>query len=163
MHLLDANVFIDAKRNHYRFELCPGFWDWLDHARDRGVVASIEKVKGELVDAADELSDWAKARPEFFLEPDDDVVTSMSALTTWTYAQNFTSAARDEFLAAADYYLVAHAHAHGHVVVTHERPAPEARRKIKIPDACNALGVAWMSPFDMLIAEGAEFVLPGTP
>ncbi len=61
MYLLDANVFIDAKRNHYRFDPCPGFWEWLDHAHEMDVVASIEKVRSELVGTEDELSDWARA------------------------------------------------------------------------------------------------------
>lgn len=29
-YLLDANVFIEAKRRHYGFDFCPAFWDWLD-------------------------------------------------------------------------------------------------------------------------------------
>lgn len=159
MYLLDANVFINAKRNHYRFDVCPGFWEWLDHAHEINVVASIEKVRSELVGTEDELSDWAQSRPDFFLDPDDGVVASMGGLSSWTYSQDFTSAARAEFLAAADYYLVAHAHAHGDVVITHERPAPEARRRIKIPDACDAFAVRWMSPFDMLTNESATFIL----
>lgn len=43
--------------------------------------------------------------------------------------------------------------------MTHERPAPEARRRVKIPDACDALGVRCMSPFDMLTDEAATFIL----
>jgi hypothetical protein len=27
-YLLDANVFIAAKRMHYGFDFCPAFWDW---------------------------------------------------------------------------------------------------------------------------------------
>jgi hypothetical protein len=32
-----------------------------------------------------------------------------------------------------------------------------SKTRIKIPDACNALSVPWMSLFDMLRAEGARF------
>lgn len=28
-YLLDANVFIQAKRLHYGMDFCPAFWDWL--------------------------------------------------------------------------------------------------------------------------------------
>jgi hypothetical protein len=28
-HLLDANVFIQAKNLHYGLDFCPAFWDWL--------------------------------------------------------------------------------------------------------------------------------------
>ena len=30
--LLDTNVLVNAKRDYYGFEFCPGFWDWLDLA-----------------------------------------------------------------------------------------------------------------------------------
>lgn len=30
MFLLDANVFIEAKNRYYGFDICPGFWRWLD-------------------------------------------------------------------------------------------------------------------------------------
>lgn len=59
-YLLDANVFIEAKRRHYGFDFCPGFWDWLDRATDRGVVRSVSQVAAELLSAGDELSDWVR-------------------------------------------------------------------------------------------------------
>lgn len=62
------------------------------------------------------------------------------------------------FLQGADCYLVAHAHAHSHQVVTHER-VDAGRSRIKIPVACVAMGVTCMTPFEMLRAERARFVL----
>lgn len=47
-YLLDADVFIRAKRLHYGFDFCPAFWDWLITNNSAGRVFSIEKV-----------SDWA--------------------------------------------------------------------------------------------------------
>ncbi len=44
-------------------------------------------------------------------------------------------------------------------VVTHEVPAPQAIRKVKIPDVCIGLGVKCVTPYEMLRAEGARFVL----
>ncbi len=29
-YLLDANVFIEAKNLYYAFDICPGFWTWMD-------------------------------------------------------------------------------------------------------------------------------------
>ena len=62
------------------------------------------------------------------------------------------------FLQVADYWLVAHALAHQRTVVTHEVPA-ETIRKIKIPNACIGLGVACITPYEMLRRERARFVL----
>jgi len=47
----------------------------------------------------------------------------------------------------------------GYTVVTHEEPAPLGKKRIKIPDACNAAGVPWMPPWLMLRDEGARFRL----
>ena len=62
------------------------------------------------------------------------------------------------FLQGADYYLVVHAHAYGHVVVTHEVVAHSTKR-IKIPNACLAMSVKCMTPFEMLRTERARIVI----
>lgn len=158
-YLLDANVFIQAKRLHYGFDFCPAFWDWIDAAHASGTVFSIEKVGGELVGGADELATWAQQRTSaFFLEPDDAVLPSLQALSAWANASGYETAAVMTFLQDADYYLVAHAHAHGHAVVTHEIVAHSAK-KIKIPNACLGMAVKCVTPFEMLRVERARFVL----
>lgn len=43
-YLIDADVFIQAKNLHYRFEFCQAFWDWISAAHKAGLVYSIEKV-----------------------------------------------------------------------------------------------------------------------
>ena len=73
--------------------------------------------------------------------------------------QSYTQAAISEFFAVADYWLVGHALATGYTVVTHEVSEPKSKKKIKIPDACNGVGVKWTNPFEMLEKEGALFVL----
>lgn len=65
-----------------------------------------------------------------------------------------------EFLESADHYLVAQALADNYYVVTHEVPA-ETRRRIKIPNVCNAFRIKYLSLFDMLRNEKAKFVLAG--
>ena len=46
----------------------------------------------------------------------------------------------------------------GGTVVTHEQPAPEAKRKVKIPDVCDAFKVAWTDPFSMYRTLGMRLV-----
>lgn len=161
-YLLDANVFIQAKNEYYGFDIVPAFWDWLITANGAGTVFSIAKVKDELLGYGDELSDWAKERDQagdFFLEPDDAVLNGLKEVAGWARSQAFTDAVVNEFLAAADYYLVAHAFAHGHVAVTQETLEPAITRKIKIPNACDGLGVEWMNTYTMLRTEKAKFVI----
>jgi Domain of unknown function (DUF4411) len=122
-YLLDANVFIQAKNQYYGFDIVPAFWDWLIVANGAGTVFSVDKVGDELLGYGDELSDWAKERVQaggFFLQPDNAVLNALKHLAQWAQGQTFTEAAINEFLQAADYYLVAHARAHGHVAVTQD-------------------------------------------
>ncbi len=60
---------------------------------------------------------------------------------------------------AADYFLVAQAHSRSYTVVTHEVAGSGSKKSVKIPDACNAVGVAWMTPFKMLSTEQVRFRL----
>ena len=60
-YLLDANVFIQAKRTYYPFDICPGFWDALCWHQAKGVVFSIDKVWGELEKGGDEIWHLAEA------------------------------------------------------------------------------------------------------
>ncbi len=158
-YLLDANVFIQAKNLHYGLDFCPAFWDWLIASNAAQRVYSIERVGDEIAAALTSLSTWAAARgADFFVTPDAAVLPALGNVSTWATGQGYEPAAVNTFLQVADFYLVAQALAHGHTVVTHEIPSASTKR-IKIPNACIALGVAHMTPFEMLRREHARFVL----
>lgn len=159
-YLLDANVFISAKRDHYRMNVCPGFWEWIATANRGGILYSIKSVQEELKNGSDLLVAWARQQPKtFFLAPDAHVTTALKEISNWVNSQSYTAAAIAEFFAAADYWLVGHALATGYTVVTHEVSVPSSKKNVKIPDACNGVGVKWTNPFEMLEKEGALFVL----
>ena len=161
MYLLDANIFISAKNAHYGLDFVPAFWQWLATSHAAGRVYTVAAVADEISAGDDELATWFKAQPRsFFLAPNASTVQSLQTLAEWASSQNFHRAAINDFLQSADYYLVAQAHVSGHTVVTHERSAPQAMKKIKIPQACAALGVPCITPWGMLRAEQARFVLP---
>jgi hypothetical protein len=136
------------------------FWDWIDHAHQTGTVFSIDKVAIGLDAVDDDLATWASERPDaFLLEADAAVVPSLQATSTWANGAGYEPAAAvATFLQDADYYLVAHAHAHRHVVVTREVVAHSAK-KIKIPNACIGVGVRHVTPFEVLWAKRARFVI----
>lgn len=158
-YLVDTDAFIRAKNQHYGFDLCPGFWNWIDHEHAAGKVFSIQRVYDELLAGKDDLSDWAKLRRGMFLKPDQSTTSSLQRLSSWANGAGYRQSAVTGFMQKADFYLVAQAHAMGHTVVTYEKPAPQSIRSIKIPDACKALAVDWMAPHEMLRAEGAVFNL----
>lgn len=161
VYLLDANVFIQAKNLHYGFDFCPAFWHWLIQKNDEQIVFSIEAVYNELAIGNDELSNWVKSnKKNLFLSPDSVTVSKFPVVSTWANDPNlnYQQAAINEFLSVGDYYLVCHALGHQMTVVTHEKPS-NSKKKIKIPDACQGLGVQFISPFEMLRCERANFVL----
>ncbi|MDO4888478.1 MAG: DUF4411 family protein [Actinomycetaceae bacterium] len=160
MYLVDANVLIEAKNRYYAFDIAPGFWEWLEHAYAQGAVFGIEKVGEELRRGDDELAEWAKEHREFFHPIDQQTTSFFTRLSCWAQSQNFKQSALNGFSANdADYLLVAFAAAHNCTVVTHETVGSGSRKKVKIPDACKALGVAWVNTFEMLRKTGARLDL----
>jgi hypothetical protein len=90
----------------------------------------------------------------------EDVLAAMRELAAWATnpARQYRQGAVDEFLDSADLKLIAHAMATGATLVTREQPAPESKKRIKIPDACNDLGVAWTDPFSLYRTLGMRLV-----
>ena len=158
-YLLDTNVFIQAKNLHYGFDFCPAFWEWLDHAHERGDVFSVDAVRGEIIGGGDDLAEWARTRTDgFFLKPDSPMLGGLRTVSGWAQTARYDASAVSAFLQDADYYLIGHAQAHGHTVVTHEVVSNSTKR-IKIPDVCIELDIPCTTPFAMLRTEKASFVL----
>lgn len=156
--VLDANVFIEARNRYYAFDICPGFWDWLADEEDIGRVLTVDAVRDELFGREDDLTEWIRGRPESFFEsPDAAVLPPLATLASWVRAQRYRPSAVTEFLASADYYLIASAMARGHTVVTHEKPS-DGIKHVKIPEPCIAHGVEVISPFVMLRRMRVRFV-----
>lgn len=149
-HLLDSDVFLQAKNEHYGFDFCPAFWDWISSEHAAGRLFSIERVRDELQDP--DIATWIAGQPaNLFLPVDAPTTAAMTRVSAWTMAETrFTAAARSDFFAKADYYLVAQALAAGHTVVTHEVSAPASQGKVKIPDACAGVGVPCIDVFQLL-------------
>lgn len=158
-YLLDANVFMDANNRYYGLDFCPAFWEWLIHAGNAGNVFSIDKVADEIAAGSDALSDWAADHGHMlFRRTPASLAQKFTEVSTWATSNQFTPAAIQVFLQAADFYLLAHALSGGHTVVTHEVLSNSPAR-IKIPNACVGLGVKFMTPYQMLRTERARFVL----
>lgn len=161
-YLLDANVFIQAKNFYYGFDICPGFWDWLDHVVPLGTAHSITRVCDELTDGNDELAQWVKARKHDgrFLDITDAATQSVFRdVAAAVQAGSYTEAAKAKFLGGADPWLVAKAKTAGAVVVTHEKPAADAKARVPLPNVCIAAGVAYIDTFHLLRGQAASFGL----
>ena len=159
-YVLDANVFIEAHKRYYAFDICPGYWTALADRHAGGRVCSIDRVETELVGQGDALSDWARQLPgSFFAASGNPSVLSLFAnIMVWIQGQpQYLPAAKSDFAAGADGWLIAYAKVHGLVVATDEVPNPNIKRRIPIPNVCDAFGVRYEGTFDLLRALGAQF------
>jgi hypothetical protein len=157
---LDANVFIEAHRRYYAFDICPGYWTALAGHHGAGRLCSIDRVRDELLAQSDALSQWVQQLPGSFFEATGapSVTAWFGRIIAWVQAQSqFFLAAKGAFAAIADGWLIAYAKAQGLVVATNEQSAPASKTRVKIPDVCSAFGVDYIDTFDMLRALGASF------
>ncbi len=163
VYVIDANVLMQAHRLYYAFPICPGFWDCVLRHHQAGRLVSVDRVSGE-IEPGDALHQWVqKSTPSAFFASTQTpaVMGKFAALVGWVQGQGqFMQAAKDEFAQVADGWLVAYAQAHpNHVVVTMEEHAPQARRKVPLPNVCLQFGVRYTDTFTMLKELGGRFVL----
>ena len=163
MYVLDSNIFIEAKNRYYGFDIAPGFWEWLEHSYTTGKICSIRPVYAELTKRGDQLAEWVKMKSHkgifTTIDGDQAIYGFVNKIITWAEDENYETSETQKFADCADPFLIAFAAAYGYTVVTHERPAPNSRNKIKIPDVCKAFGVKYCDTFTMFRSTGAQLVL----
>jgi len=151
-YILDANVFLEAYKRYYAFDLCPGFWQSLEYHAAQGILATIDRVGDELQEGP-LLDEWkSQAPPLLFLDTDTaDILAAYGDIIRWAHEQaRFTDAAKASFAEGVDAWLVAFAKAAGVTMVTHEAPAPHSMKIVKIPDVCKAFDITCKDSFVML-------------
>jgi hypothetical protein len=158
-YLFDANVFIEAKNRYYAFDICPGFWDWIDHVAKTDA-GSVVPVCEELRKGKDELAKWADDRrsmPWFLKIDDTETQNAMKDIAAFVGGQGYSAEAQAHFLAGADPWLIAKARTIGAKVVTHEVSSPGAKKRVPIPDICIPFGIDCIPPYDVLRTMAASF------
>jgi hypothetical protein len=155
---LDSDVFIQAKRIYYPFDIFPGFWAFLDRQIEAQTIKSPYEVFIELCRYGDQLSDWARGHRDrgFFREPDDAVQQNFTDIADYvqdTYEEAFAS----KFLSDADPWVIAHAKTDGGTVVTIEKIVGQDSKRVKIPNVCREFDVPFIDTFEMLRELGASF------
>ncbi|MDP8205748.1 MAG: DUF4411 family protein [Candidatus Electryonea clarkiae] len=159
-YILDANVFIEAARRYYAFDIAPKFWTSLSELALDGRILSIDRVKRELDRGKDDLTKWANDNSlnMFTSTIQPDVINCFRDIMIWLQTQDqYKSAAKTEFAAGADGWLIAYAKTNGCIVVTHEVPNNMIQIKVPIPNVCRALDVQFVDTFLMLRAVGIKF------
>ena len=161
VYLLDANVFMQAARQYYAFDIAPLFWQALLTQAASGRVRSIDRVKDEIDKGKDDLKQWANGGFHRWFEStgQDDVVEAYREIMVWAYNQSqYTNSAKAEFARHdnADSWLVAYAKARECVVVTHEQFDANVKRRIPVPNVCRAFDIRYDDTFQMLRALGVR-------
>jgi hypothetical protein len=165
-YVLDANVFIEASRRYYAFDLAPVFWNKLVQLPETGTVESIDWVRKELEKGKgkkkeeDEIVRWISAHfSHAFRSADEaDILDAFGQVMTWVQNQRqYTDAAKADFASGADGWLIAYAVVKGRTLVTHEKQDPSIRRKVLIPNACEPFHIRFVDTFMMLRELGVRF------
>jgi len=154
-YVLDANVFIEAARRYYAFDLVPRFWTILVEQANNGLIESIDRVKQELNRGNDELADWANTdfANAFASTNRDEIIEWYRNIIAWVINQNqFYDSAKSEFAKGADGWLVAYAKYENRIIVTQEILKPGSRKSVPIPNVCRYFNVRYIDTFDMLRA-----------
>lgn len=158
-YLLDSNVFIEAKNRYSAFDVCPGFWTWMDHVVSSDV-HSLLMVRDELLSGNDELAKWVDTRKQasWFLKVDDPATqANFIRIAAAVQAGNYSAAAKASFLSGADPWLVAQAKTMGATVVTLEVRDINAKRRVPLPNVCDGESVPFMNTFELLQRLAAKF------
>ena len=161
---MDSNFLIQAHRVSYPLDVAYSFWNKVKQLAHSGLIISIDKVKDEIFDNHDLLSEWCEANlPDDFFKDTDTSIDSYRRVTSWVVSRNthYLPNAINEFLSAeeADAFIVAYAldNPSNNIIATQEVSEPFRRTKVKIPDACNALGVRYVNMMDMFRMLGETF------
>lgn len=139
VYCIDTSSFIWAMNNAYPIENFPVFWNNLSlAARDKTIISS-EVVLEEITRKDDGVSKWAKSQSDLFIKVDDEVGLSMKDIVGRYPKIIDPLADRNQ----ADPWLIALAKAKGATVITQEKPAGQDASKMKIPNVCDHVGIAW--------------------
>ena len=157
--VLDTNIFVQANLGYYAPDICPSFWQvLLEEFRNERIV-SIDKVRDEIFRIDDNLKEWVRtgASAMFVSSELQPVVDAFADMVAWVQQNEFTPAAKAEFLDAADGWVAAYASVHNATVVTLETFDANIKRRVKLPNVCRQFNVEFINTFEMLRRLGIRF------
>lgn len=163
-YVLDANIFIEAHQKNYPIDIAESFWAKLKVLADEGLIISIDKVRDEIYENDDELTEWMKANlsDEFFKSTDEESILSEYGLVAeWadSRSDHYLPRAIDEFLAfdKADAWLVAYCKANRDILVSHESSNPQRKNRVLLPQPCEDFDISYVTMIEMFRALGVRF------
>ena len=161
-YCIDTDVYTQAHRSYYAFDIAPPFWNALVTFAQKGTIISPIAVYDELMEGKDDLKQWAKDhRKILFIEPDSKVNEAYRHVAEFANKRYHDQHWIRDFLKGADPWVIAQAKAQNLTVVTMEgvKQAENVNKssgrfigKIKIPNVCDHFGIKSISTYELLRA-----------
>ncbi len=157
IYCLDANVLIEAWQKYYSPKFCPGYWDILNNLGSQGKIFIVEEVFNEITRTEDDLSDWLK-KSKIPVKRIDGKVTKCLQNIYAKDPSHQTLVDNTKARSLADPWVIAHAMNEGAVVVTKEGKVTALNAKrVKIPNVCENMGIAWINDFEFVAELNIQF------
>ena len=145
----DTSAFINGQRDIFRPTTFEPLWDAIAKMIEAQDILAVDEVKREIRRKDDDVAKWVLSQRGLFVSLEHDIQkATKEVLTACPRLMAQHGANRN----SADPFVVGLALARGGTVVTQETPA-NSPRKPRIPDACLAVGVPWMTLPDFVDAQ----------
>ena len=157
IYCLDANVLIEAWQKYYSPKFCPSYWEILNDLGSQGRIFIASEVFNEIIKTEDDLCEWLKQSKIPVRNIDGNVTKCLKDIydkdpSHQTLVDNIKGRS------LADPWVIAHALNEGAVVVTKEGKMTAANSKrIRIPNVCENMNVAWINDFEFISELNIQF------
>lgn len=154
MYIVDTN-FLGTLAATYPDDLFPTLWKKLETPLFANDVFFHDEVHTEMKKWKHPRLNWYEHHVQGgqILMPDEKEVEVYAEVTNWVTTERmpkYKPHAVDDFLNAADSWLVSSAHRHRAKLVTNEISAPGGIKKVKIPDVAEQFEVECLTAIDFL-------------
>lgn len=146
----DTSAFINGQRDLFRPTTFAPLWAAIARMIDAQQILAVDEVKREVHRKDDDVARWVLAQRRLFVPLEHDIQKATKAVLA---ACPRLMAQHGANRNSADPFVVGLALARGGTVVTQETQA-NSSRKPRIPDACIAVDVPWMTLPDFVDAQG---------
>ncbi len=157
LYCVDSNFFIQGWTKYYSPEFCSGYWDIIASMGKTEQLFVLREVYKEITDADDQLSEWMKTK-EYLVR---DTTVEVQRCLRQIYAadpnhKRLVDSTKNRSL--ADPWVIAHALAEKAIVVTKETLEVRSKKRPKIPNVCQNMGIDYIDDFDFIRQTNIKFI-----
>jgi len=150
---IDTSAILETWRRSYPPDVFPGLYSRLDELIQLGDLRATEEVLYELERKDDEVVQWVKGRPEFFVEIDNDIQLAVQEILL----KHKKLLDQRKNRSGADPFVIALAQLNECTVVSNER-ATNSPERPNIPDVCRAYGIRCITVLELIREQGWTFI-----